>query len=253
MKFPLNSTMADATDTSERGLERLICTAMAGHPCDPRKEGRAAEAPAGYGGVGWIGANPHDYDREYCVDRGQLAAFLRGYAAGGRRIAGPGRGRTDAAQVPGAAAGRDLQARHHRRAATRREARRAQPGTVLRHAVGREPAGTGALPAEPLHRHPTASLQPATTTRRALDIGLFINGLPIFTFELKNSLTKQTACMTRFCSTGGTVTRARSCSNSAAVSPTSPWTRTRCAFALISKGTGVLVPAIQPGLERRSR
>ena len=29
-------------------------------------------------------------------------------------------------------------------------------------------------------------------TQRALDIGLFINGLPVFTFELKNSLTKQT-------------------------------------------------------------
>jgi len=31
-----------------------------------------------------------------------------------------------------------------------------------------------------------------TRTRRALDLGLFINGLPIATFELKNSLTKQT-------------------------------------------------------------
>ncbi len=30
-------------------------------------------------------------------------------------------------------------------------------------------------------------------TQRALDIGLFINGLPVFTFELKNRLTKQTA------------------------------------------------------------
>lgn len=30
-------------------------------------------------------------------------------------------------------------------------------------------------------------------TRRALDLCLFINGLPVFTFELKNSLTKQTA------------------------------------------------------------
>ena len=29
-------------------------------------------------------------------------------------------------------------------------------------------------------------------TQRALDIALFINGLPVFTFELKNSLTKQT-------------------------------------------------------------
>ena len=29
-------------------------------------------------------------------------------------------------------------------------------------------------------------------TQRALDLGLFINGLPVFTFELKNSLTQQT-------------------------------------------------------------
>ena len=29
-------------------------------------------------------------------------------------------------------------------------------------------------------------------TQNALDLGLFINGLPVFTFELKNNLTKQT-------------------------------------------------------------
>ena len=57
------------TDTSERGLERLICTALAGHPCDPPQERRAAEARPGYGGAGWSGGNPHDYDREFCVDR----------------------------------------------------------------------------------------------------------------------------------------------------------------------------------------
>ena len=27
------------TDTSERGLERLICTALAGHPCEPPAAG----------------------------------------------------------------------------------------------------------------------------------------------------------------------------------------------------------------------
>ena len=64
------------TDTSERGLERLICTALTGHPCDPPQESRAAEARPGYGGAGWSGGNPHDYDREFCVDRVQLAAFL---------------------------------------------------------------------------------------------------------------------------------------------------------------------------------
>ena len=55
------------TDTSERGLERLTCTARTGHPCEP---------PAGYGGVGWSGGNFHDYDREYCVDLVQLGVRL---------------------------------------------------------------------------------------------------------------------------------------------------------------------------------
>ena len=45
------------TDTSERGLERLICTALAGHPCEPPAAGTVDEAPAGYGGVGWSSGN----------------------------------------------------------------------------------------------------------------------------------------------------------------------------------------------------
>ena len=64
------------TDTSERGLERLICTALAGHPCDPPSTATVGEPVTGYGGVGWTGGNFHDYDREYCVDPVQLAAFL---------------------------------------------------------------------------------------------------------------------------------------------------------------------------------
>ena len=66
-----------ATDTTERALERLICTKLAGHPCDPPAEGAVAESPAGYGGVGWTGGSFHDYDREYCVDLVQLVAFVR--------------------------------------------------------------------------------------------------------------------------------------------------------------------------------
>ena len=64
------------TDTSERGLERLICTALAGHPCEPPAANTVAEPPAGYGGVGWSGGSHLDYDREWCVDLVQLAAFL---------------------------------------------------------------------------------------------------------------------------------------------------------------------------------
>ncbi|MYN66612.1 MAG: type I restriction endonuclease subunit R [Acidobacteria bacterium] len=184
--------MADATDTSERGLERLICTALAGHPCDPRKEGRAAEAPAGYGGVGWIGGNPHDYDREYCVDRVQLAAFLR-------------------ATQPEAAESLalDVDGPTRRKFLARLQGEISKRGTidVLRHGVKH-----GAHNLELFYGTPSAGNPQAqerfqqnrfTVVRqlrysrddaqRALDIGLFINGLPIFTFELKNSLTKQTA------------------------------------------------------------
>ena len=64
------------TDTSEKGLERLICTALAGHPCDPPPAGALIEPRAAYGGVGWSPGNHRDYDREYCVDLAQLAAFL---------------------------------------------------------------------------------------------------------------------------------------------------------------------------------
>ena len=151
--------MAEATDTSERGLERLICTALAGHPCDPRKEGRAAEAPAGYGGVGWIGGSPHDYDREFCVDRIQLAAFLH-------------------ATQPEAAESLAL----HEDGPTRRkflarlQGEISKRGTidVLRHGIKHgahdldlfygtpspgNPQAQRTLRAEPLHRRPPASLQ----------------------------------------------------------------------------------------------
>ena len=63
------------TDTTERGLERLICTALTGSPCEPAK-GVAYDPPAAYGGNGWICGSPYDYNREYCVDLAQLRAFL---------------------------------------------------------------------------------------------------------------------------------------------------------------------------------
>ena len=64
------------TDTSERGLERLICKALTGHPCYLPNPSMVAEPPAAYGGAGWICGDPTDYDREYCVDLAQLSVFL---------------------------------------------------------------------------------------------------------------------------------------------------------------------------------
>lgn len=45
------------TDTSERGLERLICAAMAGHPCDPEQLGETLSQME-VGGTGGLVAIP---------------------------------------------------------------------------------------------------------------------------------------------------------------------------------------------------
>ncbi len=179
------------TDTSERGLERLICTALAGHPCDPPATGTISEPSAGYGGVGWSGGNFHDYDREYCVDLVQLAAFLN-------------------ATQPKAAESLRLSedSPTRRKFLARMQGEISKRGTidVLRHGIKH-----GAHHLELFFGTPSAENEKAkkrfklnrfTVTRqlrysrdetqRALDIGLFMNGLPVFTFELKNNLTKQT-------------------------------------------------------------
>ena len=179
------------TDTSERGLERLICTALAGHPCEPLTAGTVAEPPADYGGVGWSGGNPHDYDREYCVDLVQLSAFLR-------------------ATQPKAAESLGLSedGPTRRKFLARLQGEISKRGTidVLRHGIrhgahdlalfyGTPSAGNDKATARFAHNRFSVTRQlrySRDETQRALDIGLFINGLPVFTFELKNSLTKQT-------------------------------------------------------------
>ena len=180
------------SDTSERGLERLICTALAGHPCDPPAEGTVADPRAGYGGVGWSGGNFHDYDREYCVDLVQLEAFLRA---------------TQPEVAEALALSEDGPTR--RAFLTRLQGEISRRGTieVLRSGIKHGALHLHLFYGTPSEHNPQAQERFEqnlfTVTRqlrysrddaqRALDIGLFINGLPVFTFELKNSLTKQTA------------------------------------------------------------
>ena len=179
------------TDTTERGLERLICAALAGHPCDPPTSATTGEPPAGHGGVGWTGGNPHDYDREYCVDLVQLGAFLRAT-------------QPEAAESLGLS--EDGPTRRGFLARLQGEITKRGVIDVLRHGV-RHRAHVLDLfygapsPGNEKARERFAQNRFSVTrqlrysrdeTQRALDIGLFINGLPIFTFELKNNLTKQT-------------------------------------------------------------
>ena len=180
-----------STDTSERGLERLICTTLSGQTCEPSGKEAVADPPARYGGVGWSCGNPHDYDREHCVDLFQLSAFLHATqpeTAEALRLSEDGSTR--------------------RKFLARLQGEVSKRGTidVLRHGIRH-----GAHEVDLFYGTPSAGNVQArerfeqnrfTVTRqlrysrdetqRALDLGLFINCLPVFTFELKNSLTKQT-------------------------------------------------------------
>ncbi len=178
------------TDTSEEGLERLICSAMTGYPCDPSPSGAVHERPASYG-AGWLCGSPHDYDREFCVDLAQLAAFLR----------------TTQPQAAAALA-LDEDGPTRRRFLARLQGQIAQRGTiaVLRQGLRHGPHALDLFYGTPSPENERArglyEQNRFSVTRQlryshdnsqlALDLCLFINGLPVATFELKNSLTKQT-------------------------------------------------------------
>ena len=179
------------TDLTERGLERHICRALTGDPCDPPAHGTIGEPPPGYGGVGWSPGNHHDYDREHCVDLVQLRAFL------------------DATQPEAAPALRlNEDGPTRRKFLARVQGEIAKRGTidVLRNGVRHGPHDLDLFYGTPSAQNETAQRRfrqnrftvtrqlrySRDETQRSLDIGLLINGLPVFTFELKNRLTKQT-------------------------------------------------------------
>ncbi len=179
------------TDTSEASLERLICMALTGHDCAPSKENEVRRPPLAYGGVGWVGSDHRDYDREYCVDLVQLTEFLR-------------------ASQPDAIEAFELErdGPTRRKFLARLQGEITKRGTidVLRHGIAHGAHNVDLFYGTPSPGNPTAAERYALNrlsvtrqlrysrdeTRRALDLALFINGLPIATFELKNSLTKQT-------------------------------------------------------------
>ena len=180
-----------STDTSEQGLERLICIALTGDPCEPPKADSVREARGPYGGVGWSAGSWLDYDRDHCFDLVQVTAFLRAT----QPEASESLGLTEEGPV-------------RRRFLARLQGEISKRGTidVLRHGVSHGPHDLKLFYGSPSEGNETARERfdqnrftvtrqlrySRDETQRALDIALFINGLPIFTFELKNSLTKQT-------------------------------------------------------------
>lgn len=184
------------TDTSERGLETLIMRHMTGTdgfavvPTD-----RIAEPPAPYGGMGYVAGTAQQYDRAHALDVYQLFAFLRATQLEAFKKLGmlDQHSHTDVNRL---------------KFLTRLSAEVGKRGVidVLRRGLEHGPLhfdlfyGTpspGNAKAATLHAKNRFSVTrqfaySMDETRRALDLGLFINGLPIATFELKNSLTKQT-------------------------------------------------------------
>jgi type I restriction enzyme, R subunit len=182
------------TDTSEKGLETLIMRHMTGlHGLAVAPN--VVAGPPHHDGTGYFAGSAQDYDRAHALDVPQLLAFLRATQPEAlKKLALSDTG--DAKDI------------NRLKFLTRVSSETGKRGVidVLRKGVEHGPVhfdlfyGTpspGNARAEALHalnrfsitRQLAYSMDEA---RRALDLGLFINGLPIATFELKNSLTKQT-------------------------------------------------------------
>jgi type I restriction enzyme R subunit len=183
------------TDTSEKGLETLIMRHMTGTDGLAVAPSMVTERPPAYGGTGYSAGSAQDYDRAHALDVPQLFAFLR--------VTQP-----EAFKKLALADAHDAKDIKRLKFLARLSGEIGKRGVidVLRKGVEHGPVhfdlfyGTpspGNAKAEKLHSENRFSITRQLAysmdeTRRALDLCLFINGLPIATFELKNSLTKQT-------------------------------------------------------------
>lgn len=160
------------TDTSEKGLETLIVESLVND-------------------AGYQQGLSEDYDRDHAVDLAKLTAFLE-------------------ATQPKVAQALELTKEGPKRTQFlhRLQGEIAKRGVidVLRHGVKHGPVSLDLFYGNPSPGNLKAEKRFAANvfsvtrqlryskdeTQLALDLGLFINGLPVATFELKNRLTKQT-------------------------------------------------------------
>jgi type I restriction enzyme R subunit len=160
------------TDTSEKGLETLIVTSL----IDNAK---------------YVAGDPKDYDRDHAVDVAKLMAFLNA---------------TQPEIVERLGIGNDGPNREKFLNRLQGEITKRGVTEMLRKGLDHLSAKVQLFYGTPSSGNAKAAEQYAVNifsitrqlryskdeTQLALDLCLFINGLPIATFELKNSLTKQT-------------------------------------------------------------
>lgn len=181
--------MTTTTDTTEKALETRICNILTGI-AQNHNNATISERPAAYA-PDWTQGDPQQYNREHCIDLHQLHTFLK-------------------ETQPEIAETLNLKQDNltTRRFLKRIKDQITKRGTIdiLRNGIkhGQHEIslfyGTPSLGNNRTQR--LYSLNRFSVSRQlrysndnkqqSLDLAIFINGLPIATFELKNNLTKQT-------------------------------------------------------------
>jgi type I restriction enzyme R subunit len=189
------------TDISEKALETLIMRHMTGTDgLVVKAESLIAETPdvlaaAKAAGTGWLAGHPKNFDRTYALDVPQLILFLSAT-------------QPETLKKLGVADYKDGHDINRQRFLARLSNEIGKRGVID---VVRKGVEHGPLHFDLFYGTPSSGNAKAVAlfgknrfsitrqlhysldeTRRALDLCLFINGLPLATFELKNSLTKQT-------------------------------------------------------------
>jgi type I restriction enzyme R subunit len=165
---------------------------MTGQPVDAAAPADGVREPtAHYAGTGWIAGDLKDYDREYAIDLAQLRAFLLATQ----------RNTAETLDLD-----RDAPARRNFLARLQGEISKRGVIDVLRNGLKHGPHAIDFFYGTPSPGNVKATEHFAQNrfsvtrqlrysrdeTQLALDLCLFVNGLPVATFELKNNLTKQT-------------------------------------------------------------
>jgi type I restriction enzyme, R subunit len=181
------------SDTSEKGLESLIVAALTGYTEETAPlVGVARESTAGlYSGAGYVQGSPADYYRDHAVDMAKLLSFLN-----------------TTQPIVVAQLGLDADSPKRQQFLARLQGEIAKRGVVdvLRKGIKHGQASVDLFYGTPSPGNAKAAERFAANifsitrqlryskdeTQLALDLCLFINGLPVATFELKNRLTKQT-------------------------------------------------------------
>lgn len=179
------------SDVSEKGLESLIVASLTGQSTSGAGGGLGEPVQPFVGLSHYILGDAADYEREYAVDLVQLRAFLED---------------TQHEAAKAFALGSDGPTR--RKFLARLQGEIAKRGVVdvlrggLKHGAHHidlfygTPTPGNARAEQRFARNRFSVTRQLRYSRDetalALDLAIFVNGLPVFTFELKNSLTKQT-------------------------------------------------------------